>query len=134
MLFRSDKKLLLAERRQESRQIEKGADERNRQWLFLDFVKDENVFGIGEGEKEDLRLRGTARYISHGDAGKMPVLFSDQGYGILAAVREPVICCDLPAYGTWLCAEGGQQLDYYFIAGKRRETIVNACEYLCGRR
>lgn len=129
-----DKKLLLAERRQESRQIEKGADERNRQWLFLDFVKDENVFGIGEGEKEDLRLRGTARYISHGDAGKMPVLFSDQGYGILAAVREPVICCDLPAYGTWLCAEGGQQLDYYFIAGKRRETIVNACEYLCGRR
>ncbi len=129
-----DKRLLLAERRQESRQIETGTDGRKRQWLFLEFAKDEKVYGIGEAEKQDISLRGTARYISHADAGKMPLMFSDKGYGILAASKEQVICCDLPAYGTWIGAEGGEQLDYYFIAGKRRETIVNACGYLCGYR
>lgn len=126
-----DRKLLLAERREESRQFEEG---KKRMRLFLDFTKEENVYGIGEEGKEDLRLRGTARYISHKSVRELPLLFSDRGYGILAASKEPVISCDLPAYGTWLCAEGVERLDYYFIAGKRRETIVNACGYLCGRR
>ena len=44
-----------------------------------------------------------------------------------------MICCDLPTYGTYLCAEQEVQMDYYFIAGKRPVTILNAYAYLCGK-
>ena len=55
------------------------------------------------------------------------------GYGIILAADSPVICCDLSTYGTYLCAESEVQMDYYFIAGKRPNTILNAYAYLCGR-
>lgn len=128
-----DKKLLLAERKQESRQIEDTADGKKKTWLYLDWAKGEKIFGAEAGEREDLELRGTARYLSHKNSKELPLLLSDRGYGIVAASMGTVVSCDLPAYGSYLYTEGREQMDFYFIAGKSRDTIVNACAYLCGR-
>lgn len=44
-----------------------------------------------------------------------------------------VLCCDVSAYGSYLYEEGEVQMDYYFIAGKQQNTILNAYAYLCGK-
>lgn len=128
-----DKNLLLSERSRECRQIESGPGPLNRAWLFLDWPKGEMLYGVGAGEKAGIKLRGTARYISHEDGGELPLLLSDKGYGIVLATQKPVICCDVSVYGSYLCVEDTQQMDYYFIGGKKQATVMNACAYLCGR-
>lgn len=120
-------KLLLNERRTEGRQCdEKGS------WLFLELQKNEQLFAgaLGPASQGALKLRGSARYISTG-AG-LPVLLSDQGYGLLPASSGDVISCDIPAYGTYLYMDGQTQQDYYFIAGKQQQNILNAYRLLCG--
>ena len=129
-----DKKLLLAERGKESRQIETGLDGRNKSWLFLDWQKNENLFGMGAQGESGINLRGTARYISHGNhTGELPFLLSDNGYGILIAADGPTMCCNIPTYGSYLYMENEVQMDYYFIAGKRQKTIMQGYAYLCGK-
>ena len=148
-----DKKLLFAERNKECRQLE-GAAGRMKVWLYPDWPKNETVYAMGAGETKGMNIRKTARYISHKDQpvfnahnsmapgqkpqavtapGTLPFLLSEKGYGIVLAADSPVICCDLPTYGTYLCAEQEVQMDYYFIAGKRPVTILNAYAYLCGK-
>lgn len=128
-----DKKLLLAERTKESRQLENSAGGGSKNWLYLDWAKDENIYGLGAGKQEGRRLNKTAAYISHGESGELPFLISDKGYGILPAASGPVLCCDIPVYGSYLYLEKEPQQDYYFIGGKRQNTILNAFAYLCGR-
>lgn len=116
---------LLSERRQEGRQCdEKGS------WLFLDLQKGEQLFAMGPAGQGGLKLRGSARYISTGEG--LPFLLSDKGYGILPASSGTVISCDIPAYGSYLYMEGQEQQDYYFIAGKQQQNILNAYKFLCG--
>lgn len=133
-----DKKLLLAERSRECRQLESNADGSFRTWLYLDWQKKENLYGMGAGDTAGLSLRGSARYISHAgtggtDGGELPFVLSDQGYGIVVAADSPVMCCDIPAYGSYLYAQNEEQMDFYFITGKRQNTILNAYAYLCGK-
>lgn len=129
-----DKKLLLAERSRECRQIEPGIGSKGRAWLFLELQKGESLYGLGSMGSGGMNLRNTARYISHGErAEELPFLLSDQGYGILLATDGPAIWCDISAYGSWLSAEGENWLDYYFIVGKKQNTILNAYAYLCGK-
>lgn len=117
--------LILSERKQESRQCEtKGS------WLFLDLQKGEQLFAMGPAGQGGLGLRGGARYISTGEG--LPFVLSDKGYGILPASSGTVICCDIPAYGSYIYAEGQEQQDYYFIAGKQQQNILNAYAFLCG--
>ncbi|MDE6167601.1 MAG: DUF4968 domain-containing protein, partial [Acetatifactor sp.] len=125
-----DKKPLLAERKRECRQAEAFPKGGSQYWLFLEYVKKEQVFALGPNDQQMLPLRQTARYISHEDG--LPFLFSDQGFGILTASENPVISCDLPSYGTYLHTEGEEQLDFYFIAGKTPDTLMNACRFLMG--
>ena len=130
-----DKKLLLAERAKECRQMENASGANYRTWLFLDYAKDEHLYSFGPENRSGLSLRGTARYISHGaGADELPFLLSDRGYGILMAADCPLLCCDIPAYGSYLSAESVKQMDFYFIAGKKQDTILNAYAYLCGKR
>lgn len=133
-----DKKLLLAERSRECRQLESNADGSFRTWLYLDWQKKENLYGMGAGDTAGLSLRGSARYISHAgtggaDGGELPFVLSDQGYGIVVAADSSVMCCDIPAYGSYLYAQNEEQMDFYFITGKRQNTIMNAYAYLCGK-
>lgn len=129
-----DKKLLLAERNKECRQIESGMNGTCKTWLFLDWQKGENLYGIGTQGNANINLRGTAKYFSHGKhSDNLPFLLSDRGYGILFATDNPVMCCDISTYGSYLYTENETQIDYYFIAGKQADTILNAYAYLCGR-
>lgn len=124
------KRLLLAERSRECRQQEAFPGGELQSWLFLEPSKKEQLFAVGPSGRKLLPLRGTARYIS--SAGELPFLFSDQGYGLMIASDSPVICCDLPAYGTYLHTEKEAQMDYYFIVGKKTDTLMNACRFLRG--
>ncbi len=131
--FAQDKKLLLSERSRECRQQETFRGGNMQSWLFLEHIKKEQIFAVdisafdGPAAKV-LPLRGTAKYISPPQG--LPLLYSDQGYGILIASDAPVLYCDLPAYGTYLHTENEAQMDYYFILGRKPETLMGACGYL----
>lgn len=148
-----DKKLLLAERGKECRQLEDAKGGRVKGWLFLDWQKGESLYGFGPGKqsragengtgengigengigKNGMKLRGTARYISHGTStDRFPFVFSDKGYGILLATREDAVCCDVSAYGSYLYAEYGEGMDFYFIAGEGPKEVWNEYGKLCG--
>ncbi len=124
-------KLLLAERARDCRQLEPSADKSLRTWLYFDWAKDEHLYSFGGKGQPGVSLRGSSRYISRNQDG-LPFFLSDKGYGILAATSGPAFLCDIPAYGSYLYAENHQQMDFYFIAGRRQDTILNACAYLCG--
>lgn len=129
-----DKKLLLAERSKECRQLETGTNGKMRTWLYLDWQKNENIYAMGTADVNGINIRKSARCISHGNGVKeLPFLLSDQGYGIVVAADSPVISCDIPAYGSYIHAENGDQLDFYFITGRRWTTIIDAYAYLCGK-
>lgn len=141
-----DKKPLLCARAQECMQLERpeggpgregaaapGADG-GKAWLHVSWQSGEKLYAFGAGKESGLALRGTARYISPGEGGReLPFLISDRGYGLLIANDGPVISCDLPAYGSYLQLERARQLDFYFIAGKRQNTILSAYGYLTGK-
>lgn len=128
-----DKKLLLAESSNISRQLESSIGGKMKIWLYPNWTKGETIYAVNQGtgsrpdmeEKSLLKMRGTARYISSGDNRSLPFVFSDKNYGLIFAAESPVICCDIPAYGTYLYAENEVQMDYYFIAGRNRKEIMD---------
>ncbi|MCM1135809.1 MAG: AAA family ATPase [Clostridium sp.] len=149
-----DKKLLLAEREKESRQVDEEKSGKIKSWLYLDWKKKENLYAgcyaagyavsctadyasndtpgdtPSAGEKAGISLRGGARYISHGASGAgLPIVISDSGYGIVLAA-DTAVCCDIPAYGSYLYMEGTRQADYYFIGGAEPKKVEAACKKL----
>lgn len=130
-----DKQPLLTERSKESRLIETSAQELPRARLYLNWPKNETLHAPGPGTKTMLPLKGVARYISHKKSvDKLPMVLSDKGYALLIASDEPVFCCDIPTYGTHLCAENTELLDYYFIIGKDKNELISTYDYLSGRK
>ncbi len=129
-----DKKLLLSERRRESRQMTPSPSGLIQCRLYLDWQKNEKLYGISSGAHQNLALKSSAYYISHGEKNaELPLLLSDKGYGILIASDKPTFCCDIPAYGSFLHTESKIQSDYYFLAGQRTQNILSAYEYLCSK-
>ena len=103
------KNLLLAERKRECRQLESRSGGGIQTWLFLDFSKEEHLYGFCTGAQTGIPLNGTARYLSSGSQA-LPLLFSDKGYGILTAASN-VFSCNIPAYGSYLHGECKKQMD-----------------------
>lgn len=128
-----DRKLLLAERGKESRQLETGTGGRWREWLYLEWPKGEIIYGFGAGNRGGMGLRGTARYISmgKGEAGLLPFLVSEKGYGIALATDGDAFSCDIPVYGSYLYMEGEGQMDYYFIGGEGVKGVLEGYMLLC---
>lgn len=127
-----DRKLLFTEKDNISRQLESGADGRMKVWLYPEWTKGETIYAVNQtadgADKSGnnlLKLRGTARYISNGDKGNLPFLFSNKNYGLIFAAESSVVCCDIPAYGTYLYAESEVQMDYYFVVGRNREMVLD---------
>lgn len=127
-----EKTLLMAEASKEPRLIESSVSCCQSR-LFPEWDKKEKLYAAGGAGKPGIALEKTARYISHGGAEELPFLISEKGYGLLFATERPVIACTIPVYGQQLCLEDKDELDFYFIAGKRPDTLLNACAYLCGR-
>lgn len=63
---------------------------------------------------------------------RLPMIVSDRGYGLMIASTAPTLCCTLPTYGMHVCVDGAEVLDYYFIAGKTSEEIIEIYRKLCG--
>ena len=129
----TDKRPLLAERRKESRILEKPTYGAPRARLYLDWMKNESLNALGTGIRASLSLKGTARYISHsGNVIRLPMIVSDRGYGLVFASTNPTICCTLPTYGTHVCVDDTDVLDYYLIACKTTEDMIACYRKLCG--
>lgn len=131
-----DKKPLLNEREKESRLLEKNIQGKSQARLYLDWPRNEGLFAMGAGTKADLSLKGVARYIGHKRITNkiLPMVFSDKGYALVLAADSDVFCCNVSTYGTHLCMENTEVLDYYFIAGKNRGELFAAYEELCGKK
>lgn len=129
-----DKKMLLTERAAECRMIERAPMGNMCSWLYLEWPKGESIYAHRIADKFSTSLRGVTRYISHGDnTDDLPLLVSDKGYGILMATDAPTFCCDIATYGSYICAEKEEQLDYYFIVGSSNGDVLAAYEWLCGK-
>ena len=117
-------KRLMAERASHSRQIrEKGGQA---VWVHFGWQKNEIICARGTIDSQLERMNQKARYISFGGKKlRMPLLVSSQGYGIGIAAEHSVICCGIPMYGTYICAENVPQVDYYFLYGDgSRESVM----------
>ena len=100
-----DRKVLCEERKTECRLIE--AD---KSWQFFDWKK-EKISIPNRGNSLGFSMKGSARYI-HGKEGELPpVMLSDRGYRVEVLNEGPVICCDIPLYGSYFQV-AGTKIDY----------------------
>lgn len=100
-----DRKVLCEERKTECRLIE--AD---KSWQFFDWKK-EKISIPNRGNSLGFSMKGSARYI-HGKEGELPpMMVSDRGYRVEVLAEEPVICCDIPSYGSYFQVTG-TEIDY----------------------
>ena len=100
-----DRKVLCEERKTECRLIE--AD---KSWQFFDWKK-EKISIPNRGNSLGFSMKGSARYI-HGKEGELPpVMVSDRGYRVEVLNEGPVICCDIPTYGSYFQV-AGTEIDY----------------------
>lgn len=100
-----DRKVLCEERKTECRLIE--AD---KSWQFFDWKK-EKISIPNRGNSLGFSMKGSARYI-HGKEGELPpVMLSDRGYRVEVLNEGPVICCDIPSYGSYFQV-AGTKIDY----------------------
>ena len=107
--------LLLAENPMTARQYHGGADI---WWNYFDWSKKELLSGRGEDDLSWTDLCNTAKYFSHGDSGKPAVFMSTKGYQILVPAGIKVFSCTIPVYGTYLCFEDSECIDYIFRTAK----------------
>ena len=129
--YMNDKKQgLLAEKSSDCRRISESQGGKSRSLVFFDWKKD-NLYSPGMNGKEGLQLNGKAYYISESSKqNEPPFVLSDKGYGILVATDKPVICCNIPAYGSYLMTEE-EQIDFYFVAGKNQKAVQENYRKLC---
>lgn len=116
-----DRKVLCEERKTECRLIE--AD---KSWQFFDWKK-EKISIPNRGNSLGFSMKGSARYI-HGKEGELPpVMLSDRGYRVEVLNEGPVICCDIPSYGSYFQV-AGTKIDYIM----RVEADQMAAEQIFG--
>ena len=97
--------MLCEERKTECRLIE--AD---KSWQFFDWKK-EKISIPNRGNSLGFSMKGSARYI-HGKEGELPpMMISDRGYSVEVLNEGPVICCDIPTYGSYFQVTG-TEIDY----------------------
>lgn len=100
-----ERKVLCEERKTECRLIE--AD---KSWQFFDWKK-EKISIPNRGNSLGFSMKGSARYI-HGKEGELPpMMVSDRGYSVEVLNEGPVICCDIPTYGSYFQV-AGTEIDY----------------------
>lgn len=121
--FDMEKRLLLAERKMEPRQIERNG--KRRVWNFFAWERNEKVAAKGFLKGERLPLKHTAKYISYGTKSKkFPCVMSDKGYGLLPVTDNTVLCCNIPMYGSYLCMEETKVSDYFFFIGQNETELI----------
>lgn len=101
--------------------------------LHLKWQKDEALYGLGQQEEGILNLRGNTVYVHQANRKiALPMLLSTKGYGILMDTYSPMIFND-NVYGSYLYTEADDELDFYFIEGKKLGDIVKGYRRLTGK-
>lgn len=101
--------------------------------VHLTFRPEEHLYGLGQAEEGVWNLRHTTQYLHQANLKiAVPMLISDQGYGILLSTQGPSIFNDTQ-YGTYLYTEADEYLDYYFLAGGCADEIVSGFRKLTGK-
>lgn len=122
-------RLLLSEKAGEPRQVDLAVPGT---WVYFDWQKKEKLLAKGILADDFLRMNQKAAYISFGGRKwRMPLLISEKGYGIGVAAGETVLCCDLPAYGPYVYADGETEVDYYFLYGGDTEGVLALYREIC---
>ncbi len=89
------------------------------------FAEDEALFGLGSHEEGYGNLRGKSRELyQHNLKAVVPYFVSTRGYGILLDCYSLMTFHD-DALGSYLWADVVDELDYYFIQGKRFDEITS---------
>lgn len=106
--FDKEKKLLLAEKAVLPRQIESDAGLQS--WVYFDWQKNEKISAKGITKDDLVRMERNAKNnISFGQKKPhMPLLISENGYGIGIATEKTVMYCLIPTYGNYLYTEGAK--------------------------
>lgn len=101
--------------------------------LYLTFGENERLYGLGQAEEGVWNLRHTTQYLHPANLKiSLPVLISDNNWGLLLSTRSPAIFNDTQ-YGSYLYTEADEYLDYYFIAANTPADVTAAVRRLTGR-
>ncbi|HKM35879.1 MAG TPA: TIM-barrel domain-containing protein [Lachnospiraceae bacterium] len=101
--------------------------------LYLDWQKDEALYGLGQQEEGLLNLRGQMLFIHQANKKiAIPMLISSLGYGILMDTYSPMIFSDT-VYSSYLYTEADYEMDYYFINGSSMDGVVKGYRKLTGK-
>lgn len=101
--------------------------------LYLNWQKEEALYGLGQQEEGSLNLRGTTVYLHQANQKiAIPLLISSLGYGILMDTYSPMIFSD-NEFGSYLYTEADYELDYYFIYGGSLDGVIRGYRYLTGK-
>ncbi len=100
--------------------------------LFFRWKKDEEIYGLGQGEDGIFNYRGHTQYLyQHNMRTPMPFFVSSEGYGILFD------CCSLMEFhdenSSCMLLDTVDQLDYYFLGGRSMDGIIHDYRTLTGK-
>lgn len=101
--------------------------------LFMQFEKNEKIFGLGQYEEGVWDYRGTTRYIHQANKQiSMPLLISSKGYGLMFTTKSPSVFSDTE-YGTYLYTTADYYMDYIVTAPDKFEDIISNVRALTGK-
>jgi alpha-D-xyloside xylohydrolase len=94
---------------------------------------DEGIYGLGQHQDGFMNYRGhTVTLVQANTAAVTPFLISSAGYGILWDNYSKTIFADNPErMSMW--SEVGDNMDYYFIAGKSMDNVIAGYRNLTGQ-
>ena len=101
--------------------------------LYLDWQKDEALYGLGQQEEGLLNLRGEMVFLHQANMKiAIPMLISSFGYGLLMDTYSPMIFSDT-VYGSYLYTEADHEIDYYFIYGHNMDGVIKGYRKITGK-
>lgn len=101
--------------------------------IYFEWKEEEGIYGLGQAEEGIYNYRHHNQYLyQHNMRIPMPMFFSDEGYGMLFN------CCCLMTFqddhnGSYFFFDSVSSLDYYFIAGKNPDLVIDGFRYLTGK-
>jgi alpha-D-xyloside xylohydrolase len=101
--------------------------------LEFEWADGEALYGLGSHEEGMLNLRGQHQYLYQQNMkAVIPIILSSRGYGIVLDNYSYMTFHD-DAFGSYLWADIGDELDFYFIYGPEFDHIVNGIRKLTGK-
>lgn len=101
--------------------------------LYFKWQEKERIHGLGQGEEGIYNYRGTTQYLyQHNMRTPIPVLVSDQGYGILFDCGSLMTFND-DSRGSYVSFDTIDQLSYYIIQGNNLDEIISGIRRLTGQ-